>query len=256
MNKQTKPFLYLLIVIMLIAFSACGPAEGSEVAATETPTPMPGAAGDPGDVTDPEDDQSLPEDDQEVPEEDPDEAPSADNCLIGTWRADRDAFRQYLTQSMNVSDAAQFEFGEFEGDLEMVITQDVLSFRTSDPLRIPLTMVAGGVELLALDMVIEGSGDANWLTYKNYFIVYGPDYNFFGDGLADVISTDLAGQAEVRVNMTPELFVSMASFTNIDISQVLSSYPDIENYAVATYTCEGDVFTYQFGEYQAVWLRQ
>jgi hypothetical protein len=33
-------------------------------------------------------------------------------------------------------------------------------------------------------------------------------------------------------------------------------HPDLENYAVATYTCEGDVFTYQFGEYQAVWLRQ
>jgi hypothetical protein len=86
--------------------------------------------------------------------------------------------------------------------------------------------------------------------------MYGSDYNFFGDGLADVISTDLIGQAEVRVNMTPDLWVSMATFTNIDISHVEEIHPELENYAVATYTCEGEVFTYQFGEYQAVWLRQ
>jgi len=261
MKKQAKPFLYMLIVIVLMAFSACGQADGTAMQAAETPTPTPEIAQGGGSATNPEDGPDDPEgvqeEDTSEPSQDPTLPPaSGDNCLIGTWRVDHASFREYLIQSMNVSDAAQFEFGEIEGDLEMVITQDVMSFRTSEPLRIPLSMTASGVNLLSLAMVIEGSGDANWRTHEGLYIIYGPDYNFFGDGLADVITSNLAGQAEVRVTMTPDLLVSMATFTNTDISHVLEIYPEIENYAVATYTCEGDVFTYQFGEYEAVWLRQ
>ena len=40
------------------------------------------------------------------------------------------------------------------------------------------------------------------------------------------------------------------------IPYILELNPDIQNYAAATYTCVGDTFTYQFGEYAAVWHRK
>lgn len=261
MYNRKVLILFGVLFVSLLLISACGAGTGGG-SAEPTPTPTPdflggesnsssGSGSDYSADTEPQPEQpkSTVEPTLPSPEE-------RDSCLIGTWVIDEEAFRAYMTQSMNVSDQAQFEFGEIEGNFEMVIDEEIMAYTSIEPMNIDLKMIAGGVELVSLEMLIVGAGDAYWLTYENYFIVYGQDYNFFGNGLGDVLNTDMLGQAAVSVTLTPDTFVSMASFTNLDIAPVLRMNPQIENYAVATYTCEGDVFTYQFGEYEAVWLRK
>ena len=114
----------------------------------------------------------------------------------------------------------------------------------------------GLLTLTTLDMIVIGQGSAYWTTAENYFIQYGQEYNFFGNGLADMINSDLVGQAEVTVVLDPSMFVSMAKFENPAIPVILDLNPDIQNYAAATYTCEGNTFTYQFDEYIAIWHRK
>jgi hypothetical protein len=245
-----------LSAILLVALSACGAGTGAgDVTPPPTPTPAEVVMGG-GGVSPAGDEEDVDQPDPGSPDTSGQPDGVSDICLIGTWVVDEKAFREYMTNSMNVSDEAQFEFGEIEGNFEMVIDEDTMTYISTDLMKIDLTLSAAGMELATLEMQIVGAGGSNWVTYEDLFIVYGQDYNFFGEGMGDMLGSNLFGQTALSVTLTPEMFVSMASFTNIDISHVLEIYPQIENYAVATYTCEGDVFTYQFGDYQAVWLRK
>lgn len=245
----------VLLLILSLTLAACG--QAGEATPTETPTPTPEisggsttGAGDP----DPEE-PAAPEEPAEEPTATP-EVSDYDTCLIGTWGIDQEAFAAYLDQAMNQNDAVTFTFSNIQGDFEMVIEEGALSYTSTEPLSIQMSMSASGITLTTLDMIIVGQGSANWITAENYFIQYGQDYNFFGNGLSDVINTDLVGQAEVTVTLDPSMFVSMAKFDNPSIPVVLELYPDIQNYAAATYTCEGDTFSYQFDEFEAIWHRK
>ncbi|MEJ2757703.1 MAG: hypothetical protein P8046_04395, partial [Anaerolineales bacterium] len=193
----------------------------------------------------------------EIPDE-PTATPESDYdaCLIGTWGIDQEAFADYLYQAMNQTEGVEFTFSEIQGDFEMVIERGVLSYTSTEPLTIKLSLVASGITLTTLDMIVIGQGSAYWITSENYFIQYGQDYDFFGNGLADTINSDLVGQTEVTVTLDPAMFVSMASIQNPDYTAFMEFHPEIENYAAATYTCEGDTFTYQFDEYVAIWHRK
>lgn len=256
MTPPKKSFTLSLLLLIALTMAACG--QTGDTSPTETPTPTPevigagsGSGGSGDSVTEePADPTDTPVDPTATPESE------YDVCLIGTWGIDKEAFAAYLNQAMNQTEGAQFTFSQIEGDFEMVIEPGVLSYTSTEPLNLKLSMAAGGITLTSLDMVILGQGSANWTTYENYFIQYGQDYNFFGNGLADVINSDLVGQADVAVTLDPSMFVSMAKFQNPDIPFFLELHPDIQNYAAATYTCEGDTFTYQFDEFTAIWHRK
>lgn len=265
MPPLNKTFTIFILVLIALAVTACGGA--GDAAPTETPTPTMEEIGsgtgsgasstdEPMEATQP----AEPEDPAPTSETLDDLTPTPggdyDSCLIGTWGIDKEAFADYLYQSLNRNEAVEFTFSEIEGDFEMVIEPGVLTYTSTEPLVLKLSMGANGITLTTLDMIITGQGSANWVTYENYFIQYGQGYNFFGNGLADTINSDLIGKAEVGVLLTPSMFISMAKFQNPDIPIFLEMYPDIKNFAAATYTCEGDTFTYQFDEYVAVWHRK
>lgn len=265
MNFLKKFRWITLLTVLILILTACG--QTGDTAPTETPTPTPAEIGssagsevstidEPMQSTEPAQSEETASPTETINKVTPTPEGDYDSCLIGTWGIDQEAFAAYLDQAMNQNEAVQFTFSNFQGDFEMVIEPGILSYVSTEPLVIELSMEAGGITLTTLDMVIIGRGSANWITAENYFVLYGQDYDFFGSGLADVINTDLVGQGEVTVMLDPSMFVSMARFDNPSIPAILELHPEIQNYAAATYTCEGDTFTYYFDEYVAVWHRK
>ena len=258
MESRKYSLIMFWLLLMAITAAACG--QAGEVTITETPTstptptPIVSSSGSVGSSDSGSEEPINPTDIPEEPTATPEN--NYDACLIGTWGIDKEAFANYLYQALNQNEAIEFTFSEIEGDFEMVIEPGVLSYISNEPLLLKLSLVASGITLTTLDMIVIGQGSANWITAENYFIQYGQDYNFFGNGLADMINSDLVGQAEVTVVLDPSMFASMATFENPAIPVILEMYPDIQNYAVATYTCEENTFTYQFDEYTAIWHRK
>lgn len=258
MKSRKYSFIFIWLLLVAMTAAACG--QAGEMSVTETPTstptPTPIVSGSgSGGSSDPEPEEpvsptDIPDEPTATPEND------YDACLIGTWGIDKEAFANYLYQALNQNEMIEFTFSEIEGDFEMVIEPGVLNYTSTEPLSLKLSLVASGVTLTTLDMIVIGQGGAYWTTAENYFIQYGQEYNFFGNGLADMINSDLVGQAEVTVVLDPSMFVSMAEFENPAIPVILDLNPDIQNYAVATYTCQGNTFTYHFDEYTAIWHRK
>lgn len=256
MKPLKNAFTIFLLLLTALTIAACG--QTGDASPTETPTPTPeviGSGSGSGGSSDPVTEEPADPTDTPV---DPTPTPGGDydSCLIGTWGIDKEAFADYMYQSMNQTEGVEFIFSELEGDFEMVIEEGVLSYVSTEPLKLKLSLVASGITLTTLDMIVIGQGSANWITSENYFIVYGQDYNFSGNGLADTINSDIVGQTEVTVTLDPAKFISMAKIQNPEYTVFQDFHPEIQNYAAATYTCEGDTFTYQFGEYTAIWHRK
>ncbi len=257
-RKAKRKLLFGGLMVWLV-LSACGISGilpgGLQATATPTPTPASLGAGSTTGQPAPEDSET-PEDHSptgEMPQDG-----ELDSCLVGTWRMDQDSFVAYLDDAVNVSEEVSFDFQEVEGDFLMEIGADgVMAFTSVDPLHIVMSIGAGGISLTTLDMYIVGEGSANWLTYQDVFVLYGQDFDFSGDGIGEMFSGDMLGTTEVQVTLTPEMLAGLASNSGSTHDLVIEVYPDLDEFAAATYSCEGDTFTYQFDDFlPAVWYRE
>jgi len=178
----------------------------------------------------------------------PNEHLANDACLAGSWLADNEAFAEYLSEKMNVSDQAQFLFYPLDGEWRLIFDGIDVAMSTEVPLTTKLELSIAGTFLMDMVVEVSASGTGKWGTNENKLVMYGQE--LYSDGKADAFSSLIDHDFSSSENISLEFYLGdfTLSSESMDVSFLEDALPPGEPYGTASYVCTENTLTLSVDE--------